>query len=250
MLSRVALIGWLAIAVVSATQASAGEPDFSAWQRLPVFHGGRMMPVNTFAQQIVEAVCGSANPRLGLDGAAAATRSLPEFREAEKLFPGGSRKFPAAELMFSWLVEPERWELVPFLIAEHEGLRKDVLGLPTRSESGIHLKYVSPRAVAESKGFWEALDQLQNKRRQGMGRNGELTATERKLAQLSEAFSTYRAGHLTRFAIHTALSPGSRRRHGVEQPPRSGRKRRPGIAHSGRLRRGNIDAQIGAVRCP
>lgn len=193
MLSRVALIGWLAIAVVSATQASAGEPDFSAWQRLPVFHSGRMMPVNTFAQQIVEAVCGSANPRLSLDGAAAATRSLPEFREAERLFPGGSRKFPAAELLFSWLVEPERWELVPLLLAEHEGLRKDVLGLPTHSESGIRLKYVSPRAVAESKGFWEALDQLQNKRRQGIGRNVELTATERKLAQLSEAFSTYRA---------------------------------------------------------
>lgn len=193
MLPRVALIGWLAIAAVSAAESSAGEPDFSTWQRLPVFHSGRMMPVNTFAQQVVEAVCGSANPRLGLEGAAAAARSLPEFRETEKLFPGGPRKFPAAELVFSWLVEPERWERVPLLIAEHEGLRKDVLGLPTHSESGIHLKHVSPRAVAESKAFWEALDQLQSKRRQAIGRNVELTATERKLAQLGEAFSTYRA---------------------------------------------------------
>ena len=69
------------------------------------------MPLDSFARETVEAICGRADPMLAFDG-------------------GRWREFSAAELLFSWLVEPEKWETVPFLAAEDEELRRDVLGLP------------------------------------------------------------------------------------------------------------------------
>ena len=119
-----------ALPVLSSANEST-PPDFSVWQRLPVFHDGRMMPLNTFSRQIVETVCDRANPRLNLDGVSDQAKALPAFSETEKMFPDEVRKFTAPELLFSWMVEPQRWQFVPFLIAEHESLREDILG-PTR----------------------------------------------------------------------------------------------------------------------
>ena len=138
------LVVALAPAAVLADEKPA-ELNWSTWQHLPVFHNGRMMPLNTFAYMAVETVTGRANPRLAPPESAGSA--------AAELFPGGEpRKFTAAELVFSWLVEPERWQDVPFLIAGHEDLRSEVLGLPAKDEKGNHLNYASPRQVERRLG--------------------------------------------------------------------------------------------------
>ncbi len=178
------------------SMASGEEPggvDFSAWQRLPVFHNGRMMPLNTYARLTVEDVCGGrTNPRLSLEGVSEETQKSPEFAETQKLFPQGRRKFTAAELLFSWTVEPERWEYVPFLIAEHESLREKILGVPVLSAEGKHLKYVSPHDVDSANDFWNAVRALSKKHREAGGKKLKLTSREVAINELYGAYVTYR----------------------------------------------------------
>ena len=194
-------------------EASGEEPggvDFSAWQRLPVFHNGRMMPLNTYARLTVEDVCDRANPRLSLEGVSKEAEKSPEFAEAKKLFPPqGMRKFTAAELLFSWTVEPERWEYVPFLIAEHESLRKRVLGLPVLSAEGKHLKYASPHDVGNSKDFWRAVQALSNKHREARGEKLKLTSRETAINQLYGAYLAYRRIAFDPFHPSDPLNPFS-----------------------------------------
>lgn len=175
--------------------ASGEEPggvDLSVWQRLPVFHNGRMMPLNTYARLTVEDICDRANPRLSLEGVPEELQKSPEFAEAEKLFPQGTRKFTAAELLFSWTVEPERWEYVPFLIAEHEALREKILGVPVLSDKGKHLKYVSPHDVDSSDEFWNAVRALSNKHRDAGGKKVKRTNREAAINELYGAYVSYR----------------------------------------------------------
>jgi ABC-type transport system involved in cytochrome c biogenesis permease subunit len=191
--ARLFLAFCLALSSGIAAGGEAGAPDFSAWQHLPVFHNGRMLPVNTYARLVVEDVCDGPNPRLSLEGVTDAVRSLPEFAETEKMFPRETRKFPAPELLFSWIVEPERWEYVPFLIAEHETLRKDVFKLPVLSAKGKHLKYVSPYDVENSDGFRRAVNDLAAKRRGTPAKKLKLTGAEAAIEQLYQAYMTYRS---------------------------------------------------------
>jgi ABC-type transport system involved in cytochrome c biogenesis permease subunit len=145
----------LTAAVLAAT-ASAGavEPsadlDLRAWQQLPVFHRGRIMPMDSYAREAVETICGRVGPRLVPEGAAACA-----------IFPAGKpRTFTAAELLLSWMVEPEQWENVAFLTAEREDLRKDLLGLPLFAPDGQRLKYVSPRQLERARPFHARLGDL------------------------------------------------------------------------------------------
>ncbi|MHB8902222.1 MAG: hypothetical protein ACYC6Y_25980, partial [Thermoguttaceae bacterium] len=190
--------GWLASLALLlhsalAPAAETGVPDLSAWQRMPVFHNGRMMPLNTFARLVVESVCDRANPRLDLDGVTEVVRKLPEFSQTEKLFPEPIRKFTASELLFSWMVEPERWEHVPFLIAEHETLRRELFKLPVVSAAGRHLKYVSPYDVEQSQAFQQALRDLADRQRGESGGKLRLTSLEAAVEQLYQAYMTYRS---------------------------------------------------------
>jgi ABC-type transport system involved in cytochrome c biogenesis permease subunit len=175
---------------------TAGELDWSTWQHLPVFSNGRMMPVNTFARVAAEQITNRANPRLSLEGARADDGTEPpDLDDSRKLFPDGeSRRFTAAELLFSWLVEPQRWENVPFLIAEHEQLRKDVLGLPILSPEGQRLKYVSPWQLERSRKFGMHLMQLSEKQREAesRGQKPSFSALDEKVKGLYEAYSFYR----------------------------------------------------------
>ena len=41
----------------------------NAWETLPVFHGGRVMPLSTFAQQTVREICGTSRPFIVRDDA-------------------------------------------------------------------------------------------------------------------------------------------------------------------------------------
>ncbi len=168
--------------------------DWTTWQQMPVFHHGRMMPVNTFARVAVQRICHRAAPRLSLEGVDSADEQSAEFSGAKKIFPHGRRKFSAAELLFSWTVEPEAWEVVPFLLAEHEGLRREVFGLPIVGTDGKRLKYVSPRQVEHSDKFRQRLMSVMGKRRSAAdGRKAKLTRLDQKVEQLYGAYTLYRA---------------------------------------------------------
>ncbi len=163
----------LAAAVIAGGGAAqAGEPaplDWSVWRQLPVLDGGRIMPLDTFARSTVKKVCGSERPDF-----------LPE---------GG-----AAELLFAWLVEPQRWETIAFLPAAEPGLRTDLLELPLRDEQGQPLRYISPREAAAAVKLRQRLEEISNRQRQAetAGRRPELSATDAAARELADAYSAYR----------------------------------------------------------
>lgn len=129
--------------------------DWKTWRLLPVFADGRRQPLNTFAEILVRDVCGSATPIFAVPEEtltrleSGKLLNFPELEEvlqevapekraertaafneisagvverqrkiAAKLratFPNGTRRFEAPELLFSWLVEPEIWDYIPFI---------------------------------------------------------------------------------------------------------------------------------------
>ena len=132
----------LAVAAITATVARGDEAqlDWTDWRAMPVMDGGRRMPLDTFARETVRAVCGKTNPRLD--------------------FGGETKKFSAAELLFSWLAEPEKWNDAAFLRAGNETLREKLLHVPSRDDLGRRLRYVSPRRLDESPAFDRYLSEL------------------------------------------------------------------------------------------
>ena len=120
--------------------------DWRAWEELPVFFDGRVMPLATFARITVTTVCGRSSPTFELDKnviTEAKRDGVLGEREAERLqakFKDGKRQFRDAELIFSWLVEPEIWEYIPFLAAEDRELRSEL-------KASTDGKYVSPWQV-------------------------------------------------------------------------------------------------------
>jgi ABC-type transport system involved in cytochrome c biogenesis permease subunit len=125
-------------AVFGACSAADAAPlDWNAWEHMPALGRGRVEPLDTFARQTVEAICGCESP----------TFALPDDARAARLFPAGRpRRFGAAELLFSWLIEPEAWEHVAFLPAPDEALR-ELLSVPLTDAAGNQLRYVSPHQV-------------------------------------------------------------------------------------------------------
>lgn len=59
--------------------------------------------------------------------AEAAKRQQDAAARLRELFPDGARKFTAAELLFSWIVEPELWEYAPFIEDPKGVVAKEVL---------------------------------------------------------------------------------------------------------------------------
>lgn len=188
------IFGFLVFALSLLTaSASLGketaEVDWSAWQRLPLFEDGRIKPMDTFARRLVEKITGRQNPTLvpprGNDRGAAGRELFPE---------GQPRTWSAHELVFSWLVEPEKWEDVPFLVASHETLRAKLLGVPVVDEAGHHLKYVSPRQVESSMAFEEYLRDLTRRRKEVEDQGGRfrMTGLDLHVARLWDAYATFR----------------------------------------------------------
>ena len=108
----------------AARAEDAGGLDWGPWRRLPVLDGGRIMPLDTFARGTVEKISGGRAPRL---------------------VPSGT----AAEVLLSWLVEPEKWEDVPFLPAADPVLR-ELLDVPLRDKAGRRPDGISPRQVQQA----------------------------------------------------------------------------------------------------
>ncbi len=151
-------------------KSTSEKIDWTTWRLLPVYDGGRIQPLNTFAEILVRDVTGSNVPTFEVptstlerlegkdpinfptleefladveqeakndssDSKSADAESKHAERESwyrevatqtlerqqkiakrlRQVFPNGKRRFSAAELLFSWLVEPEIWDYVPFL---------------------------------------------------------------------------------------------------------------------------------------
>jgi len=128
--------------------------DWRAWEELPVFFDGRVMPLATFARITVTTICGRSSPILELDESVIkeairdgeldeklAARIRAKFSNQSPQRKQGARKFRDSELIFSWLVEPEVWEFIPFLDACDKDLRVELAAQPTEG------RYVSPYQV-------------------------------------------------------------------------------------------------------
>jgi len=203
----------LLITVLFLPRGDSAELDWDTWERMPVFyaHASRVMPLDTFARTIVRKLCGKEKPTLVLVGAVPDMDIHgPELESAHQLFPGGrKRRFTSAELLFSWLVEADKWEYVPFFHAEHEKLRQ-LLGVPLRNSRGSRLKFVSPheiqQAQAHQAAFQEQLDIIQKNQQaaEARGEDYKPSGLEQKVHKLQNAFRLYR--HLTRGPQHVRFA--------------------------------------------
>ena len=160
----------LVIAILPALnlQAADGPGDLTVnvdtLRHIPVFHKGRIQPFDTFANIIMAEVCErpkKRNVKLKLaDYLDEQQLAEEKYAAAVELFPAGEeRSWDGAELIFSWLVESEKWEDVPFIYAPHPDLRK-LLGVPVQH---MKLKYVSPRQVVESEGLQEHIQSISDR---------------------------------------------------------------------------------------
>ena len=152
--------------------ADDGTLDWAAWRNMPTFAEGRVMPLDTFARQTVEAICGHTHPTLALPDAA-------------------PRGFTAAELLFAWLAEPERWETTPFLIVADESLRVDVLGLPLFDSAGRRLRFASPAEVESNPELGRRWAEMQ-RRADAKGRQFHMTPEDKSIKRLVDAYSAFR----------------------------------------------------------
>ena len=212
-----AVLGVLAWAAAAPAPA-AEDLDWSAWQRLPMFDGGRVMPLDTFARQSVQTICQRESPTLSLEGALVGPDGLAqdpaaasELAAARPLFPDAQpRKFLAAELLLSWMVEPEKWEHVPFLPASGEAIRRLLAspeqvrrqlaggagqggsagGLPLVDRHGQSLKYASPDQVRQAVLLVEKLREMQAAA--DAGGSGQLVGPDKQVRELFEALKLFR----------------------------------------------------------
>lgn len=202
----------LAAAASAADKPSAHTKlDLEAWKRIPVYHDGRIMPLDTFARSAVEMITGRAAPTLSLSGEVAADELSSEaLAKARDLFPDGQpRKFSAAELLLSWLVEPEKWEDVPFIQAANVDLREKYLELPGKNAAGEHLKYASPRQIRDANALQQRLTDLRQEqlRADDEGAKFRLGGVDKKVQELFQAYALYR-----QLIFDPTLDPGARSR--------------------------------------
>ncbi len=190
---RTVTLVWLAAVVVGMSAMAVAEDrpiDWSSWKRLPLFEDGRIKPLDTFARRIVEKLTGRQQPTLGPP-----LRADGQLEKQHPLFPDGlPRQWPAAELLFSWLAESEKWEDVPFLQASHQDLRERLLKVPLVDAAGQRLKYVSPRDVENSTEFEAYLRDLSQRRREveSRGQRFRMSGLDLHAARLWDAYATFR----------------------------------------------------------
>jgi len=166
----------------------------NAWETLPVFHGGRVMPLNTFAQQVVRELCGTAHPFIVRDDAVIAefnqfigalreqddpdlgeTPALPTELPLQgldrlnierladrirRLIPPEGRSFSADELIFSWLSEPEVWQYIPIFPVPETDYLEEVFGISVRGNARTSPHRVSLYQLENSPRFQQRLTEI------------------------------------------------------------------------------------------
>ncbi|MGL6196050.1 MAG: hypothetical protein ACRC2T_14635, partial [Thermoguttaceae bacterium] len=167
--------------VATAFSADLTPSDMKAWRTLPVYDDGRVMPLNTFARQVVNQICGSHRVHLLRDEVSKediaadlaktfkgdprdAAKEVERIQERiEQIIPENGRYFEPYELLLAWMLEPEIWEYIPFLTVDRPEFRQDVLALSLLTKSGKKFKHVSPKQVESSKSFAEVVSKVREK---------------------------------------------------------------------------------------
>jgi ABC-type transport system involved in cytochrome c biogenesis permease subunit len=186
--ATLAIASILVISFPSVCHAAADDDlEWNTWAHLPVLGEGRVVPMDTFARETVEAICGNDTPTL----------MLPD---------GSVRTFNAAELVFEWLADPKSWQKSPFLIARDESLRKDILGLPLYDEAGRRLGYASPEDVEKSDELGRRWSEVEE-RASAEGIAFRLSGFDKKMKLLVDAYAKF---HLLTFDPQASKEPPQR----------------------------------------
>lgn len=178
---------------ISPLAAQSFSTGFSAWRELPVLDGGRVMPLETLARQVVHEICGTTHPFLAIDDTilddllayaemrerqeknarditssspSASQLSSPRAREIvariRAIFPKGARKFSPTDLLLSWLSESEVWHYIPFLPAEDDAARNHFFPNSARqNNAGWTLTRVSPYQLTQAQEISQRLQQVE-----------------------------------------------------------------------------------------
>jgi ABC-type transport system involved in cytochrome c biogenesis permease subunit len=183
-------------AAADTTKAKAGVAhpnfDWSEWRRLPVQNDGRLKPLDTLADELVNLVTGRSK------------WTDPDAKTATT--------YSSAELLYCWITKPEDWIDRPILRCEYRPLRKllntDKIQIPVEGTFvalGQILDWkqsnAQGRPVYWSKDFEKRLETLQrspNKSPDSVGDNAEDRAINAKVAELfrhMESFLTLRHGN-------------------------------------------------------
>lgn len=202
----------------SASFAPASERyELDTIAAIPVFHHGRAKPLQTFAGEAADTVYDrSSKVRLSLEGyfdlkdperyervkgdyknewdyiVKEQLAKDPKYAGLLDLFPEGrDQTFGPTELVMSWLIEPEKWEHVPFIYAPHAELRKT---LDVKVETG-RLKYVSPYDVYRSESLRDYLMQLRDRQTASQSGGGKFEPTEldKLVQELLERYNGFRS---------------------------------------------------------
>ncbi|MDO4570809.1 MAG: cytochrome c biogenesis protein CcsA [Planctomycetia bacterium] len=186
------------------------------WETIPIFHQGRVMPLDAFARMSVRQICGREAPRLSLRGAELenlptkpSEKTVRKIESSLGITPTKGAKFPASELLFSWMTQPELWEFVPFFSVENEALRK-LMGLPLFDDANNRLDKASPAQLVR---FYEsdAYEQFSRKiNEKNSAKEGGLSPEDQTLFELlSELERNFFLYHSLTFHPTTAQIPSS-----------------------------------------
>ncbi len=140
----------------------------------------------------VKKICGEASPSIGRLGTLSPKdlNSLSSEEREKWIKESQPRRFLAAELLYAWTVDPDKWDDVPFLYAANDELRSKWLGVPLEGEDGSRLTRVSPRQIRESKKFPELVEAVQSLEQEAQQKKmpPEFTALQQSAKDLAEAF--------------------------------------------------------------
>src|SRR5580704_841253 len=189
------------VAPVAGAENAGGTPctpptshadfDWSEWRRLPVQNDGRIKPLDTLADELVDLVTGRS-----------------KWTHPDAKTPA---TYTAPELLYCWITRPEEWIDRPILRCEYRPLRKilntEKIQLPVEG-TFVALGQIldwkqsneSGRPVYWSKDFEKRLDALQrspNKSPDSVGDTADERAINGKVAELFrhiEAFLALRHG--------------------------------------------------------
>jgi ABC-type transport system involved in cytochrome c biogenesis permease subunit len=181
-------------ATAPAAKPATAHPNFdwSEWQRLPVQSDGRIKPLDSLADELVNLVTGRS-----------------KWADPDAKNPV---TYAAPELLYCWITRPEEWIDRPILRCEYRPLRKmlntDKIKIPvegTYIAIGQILDWKqsneSGHPVYWSKDFEKSLDALQrspNKSPDSVGDTADERATSGKVAELfrhMESFLALRHGN-------------------------------------------------------
>jgi ABC-type transport system involved in cytochrome c biogenesis permease subunit len=161
------------------------HPDFdwSLWQRIPVFSDGRLKPLDSLADEVVNVVTGHSH------------WTDPQAEAAGSKEP---HRFGAPELLYNWITRPDEWIDRPIFDCEYRPLREilnnEQIKLPVEGKF-VALSQLLDWKKSEEAGhpvYWStkleerlnALDRAGNKSPDSVGDTADDRAINGKVAEL------------------------------------------------------------------